>query len=54
MNTCFYDKGIIIRNRKQIIQHYFKNRLPYDLVSILPFLINISSSHFDDYHYLLF
>jgi hypothetical protein len=41
LNTGFFDKGNSIVSRKEIFKHFFKKNLFYDLICILPFIINI-------------
>jgi hypothetical protein len=43
LNTGFYYKGALICDRISILVNYVKNRLIFDILSLIPFLINNSS-----------
>lgn len=40
--TAYYDKGLLITDKRAIIQNYFHNHLIYDLTSYLPIFIQSS------------
>ena len=39
--TGYYNKGIIIKDHKELAINYFEKYLIYDLLSIVPFIIHI-------------
>ena len=41
LNTGFFDKGNCIVSRKEIVKNFFKKNFFYDLLCILPFIVNI-------------
>ncbi len=41
LNTGFFDKGNSIVSRKEILKNFFKKNLFFDLICILPFIVNI-------------
>ena len=39
-NTAYYDKGLMHQDRKQIIKHYVRGNLIWDLIVVIPFLLS--------------
>lgn len=38
--TAYYDNGILIENKKEIVIHYMTKQFKFDLITILPIVIN--------------
>jgi len=40
LNTSFYNKGILVTNRKDILIQYLHNNFPIDIIALLPLMID--------------
>lgn len=45
INTAFYEKGVLVTDRKQIFINYFDKRFFKDIFSNIPLLYNMFNSH---------
>ena len=40
LNTGYYDKRVLIDDRRKVVRHYYSNCLLYDILSLLSVMIN--------------
>ena len=62
MNTAYFKNGVIEKGRRKILRNYWKTQMKYDLITLLPILINsiiavdgiFSSNFLNFYNYVFF
>ena len=42
LNTGYYDKGLVVKDRRLVVNHYIKNNLVTDIMSVIAILIDYS------------